>query len=92
MSLQELNHDPKLDIKQALRVFNGVMEHGEVVDQERHWMGLRAATDFDGYTMYLNSQHAQLTVYFHNKYTLEFRKAADLDEFYTLLDRALAAI
>lgn len=87
MSLSQLNHDPKLDVMKALRVFNYIMDHGEKEGEVRSFMGLSASTDFDGYTMYLNSHHAKLTVFFHNKYQLEFVKAEELDEFYTLLDR-----
>jgi hypothetical protein len=92
MEINQLQHDPKLDIKRALRAFNAVQSNGELEDGTWHWMGLKAYTDLDGYTMYLESNHAKLVVYFHNKYMVEYTDNPGLDELYTLIDRIVEKI
>jgi len=92
MALNQLQHDPKLDIKRALRAFNAVQAHGEFEDGIWLWQNLRAYTDFDGYTMYLESSSAKLIIYFHNKYLIEYTDNPSLDELYTLIDRVIDAI
>ena len=89
MSINQLQHDPKLDIKRALRAFNTVQSKGESIDGVWHWNNLKASSDIDGYTMYLESRSAKLTIYFHNKYLIEYVDNAALDELYTLIDRTL---
>lgn len=73
--------EQKLDIKQALNVFQKVMDHGQRVDDEYRLNGLFASTDFDGYTVFLRDDAVTLTLFFHNKYTFDFKRAADLDTF-----------
>lgn len=80
-----MDQEHKIDIKQALRVFDKATREGEKRDDGWHYRGLIASTDFDGYTVFINTPKVQLTVFFHNKYTVDYRNAHDLQEFVDLL-------
>ncbi|MEW5250616.1 DUF3081 family protein [Microbulbifer sp. 2201CG32-9] len=81
----------KIDVKQALRVFDKVTREGEKRDGSWYYRGLTVSTDFDGYTVFISSGKVQLTIFFHNKYTVDCGNARDLQDFIHLLaivDRA----
>ena len=61
----------ELDIKYCLSVFNKVLSDGEVSEGKRHWHGLSAWADFDGYTCYLQFNQVVVTLLFHGKYAVE---------------------
>lgn len=79
------DQDRRLDIKQAMRVFNKVQNHGIKRENCYNWQQFEASADYDGYTLYLSNTKVKLTLYFHNKYRLEFNKRHDLDEFFQQL-------
>ncbi|MBB5210631.1 DUF3081 family protein [Microbulbifer hydrolyticus] len=79
--------EQKIDVKQALRVFDKITKHGEKTDEGWRYRGLTASTDFDGYTVFLNSPKVELTIFFHNKFTVDYRNQVDLDEFIELLGK-----
>ncbi|REL34576.1 DUF3081 family protein [Thalassotalea euphylliae] len=58
----------ELDVKYCLSVFNKVLSDGEVLEGKRHWQGLSAWADFDGYTCYLQFNQVVVTLLFHGKY------------------------
>lgn len=64
--------DDKVNIQNALSVFNIVTTQGERNGEEYHYNGLIAKTDFDGYTVILKNNYASLTIYFHNKFSFEY--------------------
>ena len=72
--------DKKFDLLQALRVFNKVTQWGDKEDEDHVLHGLRANAGFDGYTVTLKDDYVSLTVYFHNKFNLDYsdRKALEL--------------
>ncbi len=78
-------NDSRINIKQALRVFNKVINHGTKhpgeMGDEFMLSGLKAWSDLDGYTLMLEDKDARLTVYFHNKYDVSFSNAFSLDQF-----------
>ncbi|WP_250462375.1 DUF3081 family protein [Microbulbifer litoralis] len=80
-------NEHKIDVKQALRVFDKVTSKGEKREDGWHYRGLTATTDFDGYTVLLSSPKVTLTIFFHNKFTVDYAKAHDLQEFVELLDK-----
>lgn len=82
-----MNIEQKIDVKQALRVFDKITQLGEKTEQGWQYRGLSASTDFDGYTVFLRSATVELTIFFHNKFTIECRNALDLEEFIELLGK-----
>lgn len=82
-----MEREHKIDVKQALRVFDKVSKEGEKRDDGWHYRGLSVSTDFDGYTVFISSPKVQLTVFFHNKYTVDYNNAHDLQEFVDLLKK-----
>ncbi|MFC6635491.1 DUF3081 family protein [Microbulbifer taiwanensis] len=80
-----MEQEHKIDVKQALRVFDRATKEGIKEKDGWHYRGLTVSTDFDGYTVFINSAKVQLTVFFHNKYTVDYQNAHDLQEFVDLL-------
>ena len=76
-----MEQEHKIDVKQALRVFDKATREGEKKEDGWHYRGLTMSTDFDGYTVFINSPKVQLTIFFHNKYTVDYGSALDLQEF-----------
>ena len=68
----------KVDVRQALRVFNTIMEHGEQRGGESHLGGIIASAGYDGYTVTLRNDYVTLNVYFHNKFSLDFSSRQQL--------------
>lgn len=82
-----MEQEHKIDVKQALRVFDKATREGVKEGDGWHYRGLTVSTDFDGYTVFINSAKVQLTVFFHNKYTVDYKNAHDLQEFVDLLKK-----
>lgn len=82
-----MDQEQKIDVKQALRVFDIITQHGEKSEQGWRYRGLTASTDFDGYTVFLSSPKVELTIFFHNKFTADYRNQRDLDDFIQLLEK-----
>lgn len=86
-----MEKEHKIDVKQALRVFDKATREGEKRDDGWHYRGLTCSTDFDGYTVFISNGKVVLTVFFHNKYTVDYGNPLELQEFVDLLakvDRA----
>ena len=81
----ELEH--KIDIKQALHVVDIITRKGEKTADGWRYRGLTADTDFDGYTVFLRSSKVELTIFFHNKFTVDCHRATDLDDFIELMKK-----
>ncbi|WP_285765314.1 DUF3081 family protein [Biformimicrobium ophioploci] len=77
----------KIDVKQALRVFDRATKEGKKLDDGWHYHGITASTDFDGYTVFLSTPKVQLSIFFHNKFTVDYKTAFELEEFVELLKR-----
>lgn len=82
-----MEQEHKIDVKQALRVFDKATRKGEKREDGWHYRGITATTDFDGYTVMINTPKVQLTIFFHNKYTVDYARARDLQEFIELLEK-----
>lgn len=82
-----MDQEHKIDVKQALRVFDKATREGIKEADGWHYRGLIASTDFDGYTVFLSSPKVQLTIFFHNKYTVDYANAMELEEFVDLLTK-----
>ncbi|WP_066963903.1 DUF3081 family protein [Microbulbifer sp. Q7] len=82
-----MEHEYKIDVKQALRVFDKITREGEKTAHGWQYRGLTASTDFDGYTVFLRSQTVELTIFFHNKFTVNCTKPTDLEDFVALMNK-----
>jgi len=71
----------KINIKTALRAFNRIREEGVERGGEYHLNGIAAGSDFDGYTITLHDDYVTLSIFFHNKFKLDFVNKRHLDAF-----------
>lgn len=71
----------ELDSKFILAVFDKITQHGENDNGVRMLDGVKAYTDHDGYTVFLEDALVQLRFGFHNQYTYEYEKAEHLEQF-----------
>ena len=82
----------EIDIQRVLRVFNKMTMLGEKhlgdgiqidgsYDYHFGLCGMRAQTDFDGYTITLSDAQVSLTVFFHNKYQFDYPTIEALNHF-----------
>ena len=78
--------EKRIDIRQALRVFDKVMSHGEKTSDGRRLNNIIADSDFDGYTVYLRSNNVMLAIFFHNTFHLNYDKKEELDIFFRALN------
>lgn len=58
----------ELESRLILSVFEKIRRHGEKQDEQHFLEGVFAATDFDGYNLYLSDANVQLQWGFHNQY------------------------
>ena len=70
-----------LDSKFLLRVFEKVRQHGENKDEAYHLNGIKAFTDFDGYTVYMEDALVKLSFGFHNQYHFDYDNQSQYDAF-----------
>ncbi|GAB2876125.1 DUF3081 family protein [Microbulbifer echini] len=80
-----MEEEHKVDVKQALRVFDRATREGRKEADGWHYQGLTVSTDFDGYTVFINSAKVRLTVFFHNKFAVDYSSHKDLQDFIRLL-------
>ncbi len=71
----------ELDSKFLLRVFEKIRQHGEHKDEAYSLEGVKAFTDFDGYTVYIEDALVKLTFGFHNQYHFNYESRSDYDAF-----------
>ena len=77
-----------LDNKMLLRVFEKMRQHGKQVDGAYHLNGIKAFTDFDGYTLYLEDATVKLSYGFHNQYHFDYDNQSQFEAF----EKKLASI
>ena len=76
----------KLDVERALRAFNIIREQGVERDGQFHLGGLTASSDLDGYTVRITDSSVTLTIFFHNKFELDYGSSRQLDAFMERLE------
>jgi hypothetical protein len=74
-------HEKRVDTHRALLGFEAIRSQGEKVDGAYCYEGFTATTDYDGYTLYITDNRVTLTLFFHNKYDVQFDNERDLDSF-----------
>lgn len=80
-----MEKEHKIDVMQALRVFDKATKEGVKDDDGWHYRGLTVSTDFDGYTVFIKSNTVELSIFFHNKYSVDCASERDLEDFVQLL-------
>ena len=71
----------ELDSRFILSVFDKIHKHGDVKDSVHHLEGVKAYTDHDGYTVFLEDALVQLRFGFHNQYHYEYESSDHLEQF-----------
>ena len=79
--------DRKVDVARALRAYQNVLNYGERDGDGFVYDGLRASTDFDGYTVTLSDSVISLRIFFHNRFALEPNHGRAVDRFLARLNR-----
>lgn len=62
----------KVNVRQALRVFDLITRNGKRQGGEYLLNGLSASSGFDGYTVTLRNNYVTLDIFFHNKFSFQF--------------------
>jgi hypothetical protein len=70
-----------IDSKFLLSVFEKIRQYGESKDNAYHLGGVKAFTDFDGYTVYMEDATVKLSFGFHNQYHFDYDNQAQFDAF-----------
>ena len=83
--------DTEINIQKVLSVFDVITKQGERHGDEYQYQGLRAHTDFDGYTIFIENDYVCLTVFFHNKFSLESSSQKEKMLFLNKIDEIHAA-
>ena len=73
--------DDKIHVKVALEVFGKIAARGKKIEDGHILNGIKATSDFDGYTIVLSNDYAKLTIFFHNKFTFEYSSNKERDNF-----------
>ena len=70
----------ELDNKQILAVYERIIQKGEMTDEGKHYQGVTAYSDVDGYTVYLQGSGVELRFGFHNTYHLDYEHEKHKDD------------
>ncbi|MDN3379852.1 MULTISPECIES: DUF3081 domain-containing protein [unclassified Pseudoalteromonas] len=79
----------EIDGKQILAVYERIIQLGKNTDDGKHYMGLTAFSDIDGYTIYLKGSGVLLRFGFHNTYHLDYEHNKHKDDFLKKLSNIL---
>lgn len=63
--------DTKIDVSTALLVYEKVVQYGQRDGEETCLDGIWVSSDFDGYTLFIRDDLVKLTIFFHNKYSVD---------------------
>ena len=61
-----------VNIKKTLAVFDVITSKGSKQDDHYLYNGLKASSDFDGYNITIKNDYVELTIFFHNKFSLDY--------------------
>ena len=70
-----------IDLKAAMAAFQKITTKGQKIDSEYKLGELLAGSDHDGYTIYITDKTVTLTIMFHNRYRLDYKRKMELDLF-----------
>ena len=77
----------KIDVAQALRAYQHIVDHGERRTDGYVLEQLHASTDFDGYGVTLSDGVVHLRILFHNRFVLEPTQGKAVEQFLRRLGR-----
>lgn len=80
----------RLDSRYMLVVFEKVRQFGKPSDGGYELDGMRATSDFDGYTAFLTDGAVTLTLSFHNQYHCDYANRQQLHDFIVRADTIAA--
>lgn len=80
----------RLDSHYMLQVFEKVRQFGQPANGGHVLDGMRASSDFDGYTAYLSFGDVTLTLGFHNQYHCDYPSRQQLHDFIAKADEIAA--
>lgn len=75
----------EIDSKFVLSVFEKIRQQGEQTEEGYRLEGIKASTDFDGYTLFLSDALVSLSFGFHNQYHFDYDSQEQYDQFYKKL-------
>ena len=81
----------QLDSRRLLQIYQKVCDRGVPGQQGYEFKGIVAWSDFDGYTLFLSDQVVTLTLFFHNRYQLDYPDGAALEQFLVRIEAVAAA-
>ncbi len=81
-----INQDTKIDVSKALLAYEKVVQYGYREGEEHRLDGIFVSSDFDGYTLFIHDDRVRLTVFFHNKFTVDYSSRRALMSFNEKLD------
>ena len=71
----------ELDSRFLLSVFDKIRKHGEQADNVYTLEGIKAYTDFDGYTLFVEDALVKLSFGFHNQYHFDYNSSSHFEGF-----------
>lgn len=80
----------KVDVRQALRAYQKIVEHGEGSGERHHLGELVAESDFDGYTISLSDGRVTVRILFHSRVDIDAPSGQALEDFIARLERVVA--
>ena len=78
--------ETKVDISQALRVFDKIQEHGSPNDHGKQINGISIDSNYNDYTVMLYTDSVHLSIFFHNSFTFKYSDSDELKHFMEELD------
>lgn len=76
----------ELDSHFVLSLFDKIRQHGESKDGVYLLQGIKAFTDHDGYTLFIEDALVKLRFGFHNQYHFDYEKTEHLEQFQKKLE------
>jgi hypothetical protein len=80
----------ELDSRFLLSVFEKVRQHGKQENGQYLLEGVKAFTDFDGYTLFIEDALVKLTFGFHNQYHFDYESSSHYEAFEKKLKHIVA--
>lgn len=71
----------EIDSRTLLRVYEYIQQHGDLEKEGKHFAGLSAFSDPDGYTLYLQGSGVLMRYGFHNTYHLDYQSEKNKADF-----------
>ena len=81
MTQEPINMEGKIDISQALTVFDIITRKGQQEGSCYRLSGIVANAGFDGYSVSLSNDYVELVIHFHNIFTLNYSSKKELMQF-----------